>query len=564
MEILIFIFPLLSFLTFQFFGRIKNIKIIYALNSFIMILSFVVSLYLFSKLLGLENDLPLYFYSIIKSEYFLLDWSLRLDLFVSGLILIINFVGSISTIFILSFYKEHKVNHDILKGSSLLIFGALTLVTSNNLIQFYLGWQIIILSSYLITNLSKKQNDFHNNGNVFLFNRLSDLGIFLSLFFLYSNTNSFDFDVIFESHYLAKNYESNLLDIECSNFELILFVLFLSFLLRCKQFFKKDSTYNFLKIKSSTLALLYSGIYLPSGIYFLLRFLPLTQTYYNFFNIIILLGLILTIIFTFLFFISKDLKSLTLYVASSQFGIIIFLIGLKAYNGAFFYLLTTIISLTMLFLSFAIIIMKLNGEHQINKMGSLIFKTPSTFLFTLIGFLSLIGIPFFSGFYSKKLIFTSLLSINDSFIIFAIIICVCHIYLLSYTLLKNMLIVFFCQNNCNIHLYNKINEKMMLTKTLLFVLAICLIFSGWLLNNLFSGSNPEYLWNLVLNVHSDFSLKHENQIFVWFIKLTNIICLSAILMSFLNYIVIPKIGNNVKIKHNKLFKKYSSFLSLNR
>tara|TARA_B100000989_G_scaffold295217_1_gene275789 strand:- start:932 stop:1249 length:318 start_codon:yes stop_codon:yes gene_type:complete len=104
---------------------------------------------------------------------------------------------------------------------------------------------------------------------------------------------------------------------------------------------------------------------------------------------------------------------------------------------------------------------------------------------------------------------------------------------------------------------------MILIKTVLFILAICLTFSGWFLNNLFSGSNPEYLWNLVLNVNSDISIKKESQIYERFIIYTNIICLLGFLLSIFNYVIIPKFGNNIKIKHNKLFKKYTSYFSSN-
>ena len=103
---------------------------------------------------------------------------------------------------------------------------------------------------------------------------------------------------------------------------------------------------------------------------------------------------------------------------------------------------------------------------------------------------------------------------------------------------------------------------MFLTKIILLVLAIFLIFSGWLLNNLFSGSNPEYLWNLVLNINKDFYLKYEYDTHNWFVNLVKIICISSLMLSIFNYVVIPKIGNFVKIKHNKLFKKYSTYLAL--
>jgi len=563
MEILLFIFPLLSFLIFQFWEKIKKTKLLFVLHSAFMGSTFIISIFIFLKLLNFDNDLPLYFYSILKLEHFLIDWSLRLDLFVSGLIIIITFFATIFTIYLIGVYDENKYDLKIIKNSSLSIFGILTLVSSNNLIQLFVGWQIIIMSSYFLINHSKKQIDTNDKDLVFLYNRLSDLGIFLCLFFLYSYTNSVNFDVIFESNYFEINNKLILLDLEISSFELILFILFLSFLLRCRQFFKQSSIYYFLKNKHSTFALLFSGVYLPAGIYFLLRFLPLIQSSYNFFNIITLLGLIITIIFTLLFYTSRDLRSLVFYIASSQFGIIIFLIGLKAYNGALFYMLTSTLSLTTLFLCFAIIMMKLNGEYQINKMGSLLIKIPSTFLFTLISSLSLIGVPFLSGFYSKNLIFSSVLLLNESFIFFLIMIYFCYIFLLTYTLFKNMLIVFLCQNNCNIHLYNKIDEKMFLTKMILLILAVFLIFLGWFLNNLFSGSNSEYLWNLALNINKDFSLKYEYDTHNWFTILTNIICISSLLLSIFNYVVIPKIGNYVKIKSNKLFKKYSTYLALN-
>ena len=563
MEILLFIFPLLSFLIFQFWEKIKKTKLLFVLHSAFMGSTFIISIFIFLKLLNFDNDLPLYFYSILKLEHFLIDWSLRLDLFVSGLIIIITFFATIFTIYLIGVYDENKYDLKIIKNSSLSIFGILTLVSSNNLIQLFVGWQIIIMSSYFLINHSKKQIDTNDKDLVFLYNRLSDLGIFLCLFFLYSYTNSVNFDVIFESNYFEINNKLILLDLEISSFELILFILFLSFLLRCRQFFKQSSIYYFLKNKHSTFALLFSGVYLPAGIYFLVRFLPLIQSSYNFFNIITLLGLIITIIFTLLFYTSRDLRSLVFYIASSQFGIIIFLIGLKAYNGALFYMLTSTLSLTTLFLCFAIIMMKLNGEYQINKMGSLLIKIPSTFLFTLISSLSLIGVPFLSGFYSKNLIFSSVLLSNESFIFFLIMIYFCYKFLLTYTLFKNMLIVFLCQNNCNIHLYNKIDEKMFLTKMILLILAVFLIFLGWFLNNLFSGSNSEYLWNLALNINKDFSLKYEYDTHNWFTILTNIICISSLLLSIFNYVVIPKIGNYVKIKSNKLFKKYSTYLALN-
>ena len=80
MEILLFIFPLLSFLLFQFFNKKIRSEILYAINIFLFCLSFLLSLYIFIKILNLDNDLPLFFYSLIKLENLFIDWKLRFDL----------------------------------------------------------------------------------------------------------------------------------------------------------------------------------------------------------------------------------------------------------------------------------------------------------------------------------------------------------------------------------------------------------------------------------------------------------------------------------------------------
>ena len=106
MEILLFVFPLLSFFTFQFLEKIRNVKLLFILHTSFISSTFIISIFIFLKLLNLDNDLPIYLYSILKLEHFLIDWSLRLDLFVSVLIIIITFFATIFTIFSISILKK--------------------------------------------------------------------------------------------------------------------------------------------------------------------------------------------------------------------------------------------------------------------------------------------------------------------------------------------------------------------------------------------------------------------------------------------------------------------------
>ena len=131
-----------------------------------------------------------------------IDWSLRFDLFVSVLIVLITVIGFLLTIFSINFKKNHLPNFKINSYLSLSIFSVLVLITSNNLFQFFLAWYLVILSTYLICNITENKID---NSNIFFENRLSDLCFFLSLYFIYTLTNSINFDIIFKNVQMCFN-----------------------------------------------------------------------------------------------------------------------------------------------------------------------------------------------------------------------------------------------------------------------------------------------------------------------------------------------------------------------
>ena len=153
MEILLFIFPLLSFLLNQLLNQKIRTDFLYALNIFLIGLTFFFGLYIFFKILNLDKDLPLFLYPLIKFDSIYIDWSLRFDLFVSVLIILTTFIGFFLTLYLINLSQNHIINLQINKYLSLSIFGVLVLISSNNLIQFFLGWYLIILSSYLMFNI---------------------------------------------------------------------------------------------------------------------------------------------------------------------------------------------------------------------------------------------------------------------------------------------------------------------------------------------------------------------------------------------------------------------------
>ena len=139
-----------------------------------------------------------------------------------------------------------------------------------------------------------------------------------------------------------------------------------------------------------------------------------------------------------------------------------------------------------------------------------------------------------------------------------------YTFIISYISFKVILVVFLGQNNCNIHLYNKIEEGSLYLRLTLFVLSVFIIFSGWYLNNLFSGNFGEIIWRLLFVGDTSFPLNHNFNDNELLFEIRNTVCYIGIFLAFLNYFIIPKLGDNLKLKNNKLFKYYlKSFTSYN-
>ena len=558
MEIFLFIFPLLSFLLFQFFNQNLKVELLYVINIIIYGFCFLLSLFIFIKILNLDKDIPLFFFTLIKYDHLFIDWSLRFDLFVSGLIVLITVIGFLLTIFSINLKKNHLPNFKINSYLSLSIFSVLVLITSNNLFQFFLAWYLVILSTYLICNITKNKID---NSNIFFENRLSDLCFFLSLYFIYTLTNSINFDIIFKNVQIIENNHTILNKI-FSNIEIVTLILFFSFLLRCRQFYISNSRYDLLNLNTSSYSLVLYVLYLPVGLYFILRFSTFTQLSLDFLKVVLLLGFFLIFIFSMLLIRTYNLNKLIIYISSIQFGILLIGVGLKLYSAVVFHFFTSTISLLILSLCFGIISSKLNNEQNIRRMGNLIIKCPSMFLFILIGFVSLLGIPYFSGFYSNQLFLSQLSSVNDVSYLLIFAYCFLYNFIISYISFKVILVVFLGQNNCNIHLYNKIEEGSLYLRLTLFVLSFFIIFSGWYLNNLFSGNFGDIIWRLLFVGDTSLSLNHNFNDNELLFEIRNSVCYIGIFLAFLNYFIIPKLGNNLKLKNNKLFKYYlKSFTS---
>tara|TARA_B100001564_G_C20077300_1_gene418930 strand:- start:76 stop:525 length:450 start_codon:yes stop_codon:yes gene_type:complete len=128
--------------------------------------------------------------------------------------------------------------------------------------------------------------------------------------------------------------------------------------------------------------------------------------------------------------------------------------------------------------------------------------------------------------------------------------------MVSYILIKNILLIFWSNNNCNIHYYNKIEESSFLLKFIFFILALILVISGWFFGHIFSSSDAKNFWYLILNINMQLPFIQQNPMTLLIKNSMIYTSIFGMLIAFFNYIIIPILINSIKLKHNKVFVFY--------
>ena len=495
MEILIISLPLLSFLFTSIFNNNLNTKVVKYIPTSIMAVCCLYSFYLFYKIFYLNEVLNFYISSWISSGVFVSKWSFSFDILTSVMMIVVTTISLIVHIYSIKDIKNHKLKVKFIGYISFSTFSMLLFISSNNLLQLFLGWQLIGFSSFLlIGNLDNKIVINKAALKLFIINRLSDISFILSIVMLYSIFETISFETIFETVPVLRNYNFHILSFYINGVELAASTLLFSAIIRSAQLFFYIWSSDSFDIPIPVLTLLYSSTLIPAGIFVLFRFSPFLEYAPFALNLLSITGLITLIFLSVMALTEFNMKRILIYAACSQISLVIFAVGISAYNAAIFHFFNFAFFNALLFLSLGSIIRSLDYKSDIRKMGGLYSKFPVTFILTYIGCFSIVGIPFFSGFYSKEVII-SILFLAKSFISsFALILIFFSSLLTSFIFWRLIFLTFHGEFKGEINQHNKIKEYSPVLMSFMFLLAVMSIFSGWLLYDFFVGNNWEIFW----------------------------------------------------------------------
>ena len=543
MEILIIFLPLVSFLFTSGFNDKLNMKLANHIPTSIMIVCCFYSFYLFFKIFILNETFTFNIHTWITSGNFNSKWSFNFDILTSVMMIVVTTISLIVHIYSIIYIENNKLKPKFMGYLSFSTFSMLVFISSNNLLQFFLGWQLVGFSSFLL--IGHLNNRIATNKaaiKIFIFNRLSDIGFIISLVMIYSIFETVYFERIFETVPVLRNYNFYILNFYINGVELASAMLMFSAIIRSNQlFFYTWSSDNF-EVPIPILTLLYSSTLIPAGIFILFRFSPFLEYAPFALTLLTLTGSITIIFLSIMALTEFNLKRIIVYASCSQLGLIILAVGISAYNAAIFHFVNFAFFNALLFLSVGSIIRSLGYKSDIRKMGDLYSKLPVTFILMYIGSFSIAGIPFFSGFYSKEVIVSIVFLSKNLVSLFALISIFLNSILIAFIFWRVIFLTFNGEFKGDINQFNKIKEYSPLLMISMFLLAIMSVFSGWLFYDFFVGNNWDSFWkdSLFVLPASD-GLMNNNLVPSWIQLLPILFTIIGIGIAILFYLIIPSL-----------------------
>ena len=331
-------------------------------------------------------------------------WGFKFDSLTAVMALVVTGIGTLIHLYSIGYMSEEKGPSRYFAYLNLFLFNMLVLITSDNLLGLFVGWEGVGLCSYLLIGYWYEDIDKAKAGmKAFLVNRIGDAGFLIGIFYCYQLFNTIRFDEIAQLLATSSQFDLHLLNVAA-------FFLFIGATGKSAQIPLYVWLPDAMAGPTPVSALIHAATMVTAGVYLICRmnFLYMLTSDTN--AIIAWVGVATALFAALIATAQKDIKKVLAYSTVSQLGLMFLAVGCKAYFAAVFHLMTHAFFKALLFLGAGSVIHGLHGEQNICLMGGLRKKMPGTFLTCLIATAAICGIPPLSGFFSKDTILFSALA----------------------------------------------------------------------------------------------------------------------------------------------------------
>ncbi len=478
-------------------------------------------------------------------------WSLRVDTLTAVMLIVVTVVSSMVHVYSVGYMAEDTSIPRFMAYLSLFTFFMLMLVTSDNLVQLFFGWEGVGLASYLLIGFWYDKPSANDAAmKAFIVNRVGDFGFALGIFAIWMLSGSVNFADIFAKAPDMAQMRIHFLGMDLPALETACLLLFVGAMGKSAQLGLHTWLPDAMEGPTPVSALIHAATMVTAGVFMVCRLSPLFELAPTASAVVTLIGAATAFFAATIGITQFDIKRVVAYSTCSQLGYMFFAAGVGAYPAAMFHLTTHAFFKALLFLGSGSVITAMHHEQDMRKMGGVKEKTPQTFILMWIGTLSLsgIGVPFllgngigFSGFYSKDMLIESAYGVHTTVGLIAFWLGVIAAFLTAFYSTRLMFMTFYGRYRGDHHTWEHAHELPVVMLIPLYVLGAGALLAGAIGFNWFVGHDWADFWGQSVVKSSGEVLHHAHEVPVWVSLTPLVFALAGIALSYVFYMVRPEL-----------------------
>jgi NADH-quinone oxidoreductase subunit L len=445
-------------------------------------------------------------------------WSFRVDTLTAVMLVVVNTVSSLVHLYSIGYMDEDPYRPRFFGYLSLFTFAMLMLVTADNLVQLFFGWEGVGLASYLLIGFWYHKPSANAAAiKAFVVNRVGDFGFALGIFAVFMMTGAVDLETVFHAAPGLAGKTIDFLGWHADAMTLICLLLFMGAMGKSAQFLLHTWLPDAMEGPTPVSALIHAATMVTAGVFMVARLSPVFELAPTAQAFVMFIGATTAFFAATIGLVQNDIKRIVAYSTCSQLGYMFVAMGAGAYSVGMFHLFTHAFFKALLFLGSGSVIYAMHHEQDIRMMGGLWRKIPYTFVVMTIGTLALTGFPLFAGYFSKDAIIESAYAAHNPFASYAYILTIVAAGLTSFYSWRLMFKTFFGEPHDQEH-YEAAHESPIWMLISIGVLAFGSVFSGIPFKEIFvspHGVEEFFRESVKMNPHILEDMEHMPHLLGW-------------------------------------------------
>jgi len=492
MYLSIIILPLLGSIVSGFFGRKIGVTGSRILGCLSVMATTVLAIISFFEVGFNNNPISINLFKWVDNESFNMVWNFQFDSLTVSMLIPVLIISSLVHFYSIGYMSHDPHNQRFFSYLSLFTFMMIILVTGNNYLVMFVGWEGVGVCSYLLvsfwfTRIAANQSSM----SAFLTNRVGDCFLTIGMFIILWSIGNLDYSTVFS---LAPYINENIVTI-------IGICLLIGAMAKSSQVGLHIWLPMAMEGPTPVSALIHAATMVTAGVYLLIRSSPLIEYSSTVLLICLWLGAVTTVFSSLIGLFQQDIKKIIAYSTMSQLGMMVIAIGLSSYNVAIFHLINHAFYKGLLFLGAGAVIHAVVDNQDLRKYGGLISFLPLTYSVILIASLSLVAFPFMTGFYSKDFILESAYGQYHFSSIDVYVIAVIGAIFTTLYSVKVIYLTFLSTPNGSKNYYKNAHESDIFISLPLVILAVFSIYFGYITKDIFIGLGSGFFVDNSIFIH---------------------------------------------------------------